>query len=279
MQVSEFSPLLAPFAQPKKQQCTYEFFNALMRVMHEAAAVFGDCKAVVRERQWTLPPPLDAAGAPRSVLPQLAERDLCQEASWVSEAGFLTQCTSTTCSRCGHTTHLFETETALRLGVHPEALSFEETLARHFAPAQAMRTCDACCKDEQVPVTIESKLVRVGPCLVAFTNRIGDITYEEQGGVIVENQPKIMSEVDIPEDLDISPVCDAEALAMTGSQAKYRLTGVVHHRGPAQYGHYWAVTRGVSDNVWRCFNDHRVAEVDSPAGPSDTAIMLFYSRA
>ena len=92
---------------------------------------------------------------------------------------------------------------------------------------------------------------------------------------------KVTAELDIPEVLDLAPICDSALAAAlcVPQQSKYLLRGMCHHDGSdATGGHYWATCRGGSDGVWRRYDDAEVADAACPAGRDATGYLLFYER-
>jgi ubiquitin C-terminal hydrolase len=59
---------------------------------------------------------------------------------------------------------------------------------------------------------------------------------------------------------------------------KYELTGIVHHDGVLEGGHYWAQCRSAVDGCWYKYNDSQVVLDNLAEKPSETAYMLMYRR-
>lgn len=93
---------------------------------------------------------------------------------------------------------------------------------------------------------------------------------------------KITNPFTIYKTIDISNVCTDKQAKMT-----YSLIGVIVHNGNAECGHYFSFVYKKKKNVWLCFNDENVTEVDEKevlkqgSGESSydsTGYILFYEK-
>ncbi len=57
----------------------------------------------------------------------------------------------------------------------------------------------------------------------------------------------------------------------------YKLSGMVHHYGEVDYGHYTASVYKENEKKWYLMNDSKTSE-NVPDSPSNTVYLLFYVR-
>jgi ubiquitin C-terminal hydrolase len=82
------------------------------------------------------------------------------------------------------------------------------------------------------------------------------------------------SQVDFPEELDLSEFADMECVGNTPT--KYLLYGIGNHTGSVNFGHYYAYIK--IKNQWYEFNDSRVNVHSSIEFSGSTAYVLYYQR-
>ena len=78
--------------------------------------------------------------------------------------------------------------------------------------------------------------------------------------------------------LDLSPFCNPAGLRQQQAHGGpvYQLLSMSHHSGSLEGGHYTAAARSAVDGQWHYFNDTSVRKDAKPAGPSQSAYVLFY---
>lgn len=96
---------------------------------------------------------------------------------------------------------------------------------------------------------------------------------------------KMHCRFDYPEELDMAGFLHKPAGA---EETRYRLYGIVAHRGTSQSGHYMCFIRPPGQSIWYKFDDDKVARVDAaeavegnfglPGQPARSAYMLIYLR-
>lgn len=306
--------LLALFTDPRKQQDAGEFIDVTIQVLHSAGAVPAEAKAAVRERAWQPAASVKCTDAER--LREFEAWDAREPASCVSEGCYATLCKEIKCHVCTLESRVFEQHVVFRLplpevpvgggaaakddgfvsvgkrgkargGQQPRAaalpqlqpVGIKESLASllfRMEEDTEIARCECC--GERRGGSLRT-FVRCPESLVFSVNRSHHEWQKDEYGNVVYSVRKIQTPLRIQDVLDLSDFADLRALEMTRSGgAKYRLSGVIYHRGDAVSGHYWAVTRGLTDNQWRCFSDEQVSDVEPPFGVSTTAKVLFYTR-
>lgn len=257
---------LQQFACENVQQDAMEFTGRLLQYLHTNGLSFLDTISARRLR------------APQHVTEQMRQAltfEGDQMHSWVSEACTSTVTTTRTCKACAVKSYSFEAHQVLPVTV-PDApaggsVSLRDCLAATFgtAPVEGA-ACPGCTAQALEYGSAFSRLsdtVVIG--LQRFVRRGGG-----RGG-FSKNTRAIV----IPEELDLAPVSNVEAVsAMGGGGTRYRLCAVCHHRGTVEVGHCWASAQAVSDGRWRGYDDAKVYDCPCPSGPSTSAYLLFYKR-
>ncbi|OWZ10474.1 Ubiquitin-specific protease [Phytophthora megakarya] len=91
------------------------------------------------------------------------------------------------------------------------------------------------------------------------------------------SRDKVSTNISFPAQcLDIAEYCARDAV-VDGSTV-YDLTGVVHHMGSLNGGHYTAECLNADTQEWFDFNDSSVTAIKKPELSSSSAYMLFYQR-
>ncbi|RLN93527.1 hypothetical protein BBJ28_00020623 [Nothophytophthora sp. Chile5] len=91
------------------------------------------------------------------------------------------------------------------------------------------------------------------------------------------SRDKVSTAINFPaQSLDLAEYCASDAV-IDGSTL-YDLTGVVHHMGSLNGGHYTAECLNGDLQEWFDFNDGSVSAVKKPELTSSSAYMLFYQR-
>ncbi|KAG7379885.1 Ubiquitin carboxyl-terminal hydrolase 21 [Phytophthora pseudosyringae] len=91
------------------------------------------------------------------------------------------------------------------------------------------------------------------------------------------SRDKVSTTISFPaQSLDIAEYCARDAV-VDGSTL-YDLTGIVHHMGSLNGGHYTAECLNADTQEWFDFNDASVTAIKRPEISSSSAYMLFYQR-
>ncbi|KAG2774208.1 hypothetical protein JG687_00009173 [Phytophthora cactorum] len=91
------------------------------------------------------------------------------------------------------------------------------------------------------------------------------------------SRDKVSTSISFPaQSLDIAEYCASDAV-VDGSTL-YDLTGIVHHMGSLNGGHYTAECLNADTQEWFDFNDGSVTAIRKPELCSSSAYMLFYQR-
>ncbi|KAK1935715.1 Ubiquitin carboxyl-terminal hydrolase 2 [Phytophthora citrophthora] len=91
------------------------------------------------------------------------------------------------------------------------------------------------------------------------------------------SRDKVSTSINFPaQSLDIAEYCASDAV-VDGSTL-YDLTGIVHHMGSLNGGHYTAECLNADTQEWFDFNDASVTALKKPELCSSSAYMLFYQR-
>ncbi|GMF17810.1 unnamed protein product [Phytophthora lilii] len=91
------------------------------------------------------------------------------------------------------------------------------------------------------------------------------------------SRDKVSTSISFPaQSLDLAEYCASDAV-LDGSTL-YDLTGIVHHMGSLNGGHYTAECLNADTQEWFDFNDASVTAIKKPELYSSSAYMLFYQR-
>lgn len=91
------------------------------------------------------------------------------------------------------------------------------------------------------------------------------------------SRDKVSTSISFPaQSLDLAEYCASDAV-VDGSTL-YDLTGIVHHMGSLNGGHYTAECLNNDTQEWFDFNDSSVSGIKKPELNSSSAYMLFYQR-
>ncbi|CEG39263.1 ubiquitinspecific protease [Plasmopara halstedii] len=91
------------------------------------------------------------------------------------------------------------------------------------------------------------------------------------------SRDKVNSSISIPlQSLDIAEYCTADAI-VDGSTL-YDLTGIVHHTGSLNGGHYTAECLNAATKEWFGFNDAILTAIQKPELYSSSTYILFNQR-
>ncbi|ETN20034.1 hypothetical protein PPTG_03127 [Phytophthora nicotianae INRA-310] len=91
------------------------------------------------------------------------------------------------------------------------------------------------------------------------------------------SRDKVSTSISFPaQSLDIAEYCASDAVVDGSTQ--YDLTGIVHHMGSLNGGHYTAECLNADSQEWFDFNDGSVTAIKKPELYSSSAYMLFYQR-
>lgn len=256
---------LQQFACEHVQQDAMEFTGRLLQYLHTNGLSFLDTLSARRLH------------APQHVTEQMRQAlafEGDQLHSWVSEAFTSTVTTTRMCKSCAVKSYSFEAHQVLPVVVPDaaagEQVSLRDCLTATFGTAAVEgATCPGCTAQGLEYGSAFSRLsdtVVIG--LQRFVRRGGGRKFCKNTRAIV-----------IPEELDLAPVSNVEAVsAMGAGGTRYRLCAVGHHRGEVEAGHCWASAQAVSDGRWRGYDDAEVYDCACPSGPSKSAYLLFYKR-
>uniref|UniRef100_K3W991 ubiquitinyl hydrolase 1 n=1 Tax=Globisporangium ultimum (strain ATCC 200006 / CBS 805.95 / DAOM BR144) TaxID=431595 RepID=K3W991_GLOUD len=148
--------------------------------------------------------------------------------------------------------------------------SIEDCL-KAYTDQEFLRESDAyyCakCKTHRA-VSKKIALYRLPPVLVIHLKRFTYSTF---------SRDKVSTAIQFPAyALDVAPYCASDAV-VEGSTL-YDLTGVVHHVGTLNGGHYTAECQNHDNGDWYDFNDASVSLVKKPQLSSSSAYILFFQR-
>ncbi|XP_051800810.1 LOW QUALITY PROTEIN: putative ubiquitin carboxyl-terminal hydrolase 50 [Acanthochromis polyacanthus] len=90
-----------------------------------------------------------------------------------------------------------------------------------------------------------------------------------------KHQVKLRTNVGFSMKLDLTPFLSSSA--QNASFSSYHLYAVVNHTGHLNTGHYTALCHSAPAQVWHCFDDSIVREVQDSVVQSPNAYMLLYS--
>ncbi|XP_054867526.1 uncharacterized protein LOC111577620 isoform X2 [Amphiprion ocellaris] len=176
----------------------------------------------------------------------------------------------TLCMHCDHQAHSKQAFTVLSLPIPTDIIkcSIQDCLSLFFE--QTILTggeqmlCSVCgLRRETVVLTSLDKPPEI---LLLHLKRFGC-----KG----KNQVKLRTNVGFSMKLDLTPFLSSSA--QNASYSSYHLYAVVNHTGHLNMGHYTALCHNAPAQVWHCFDDSIVREVQDRVVQSPNAYMLLYS--
>lgn len=200
-----------------------------------------------------------AAGAPAGT---------SQDTSWVMDVFSMQQHSTVCCGSCGAESRTSASDLSLELELNQPS-RLVDCVDSYFQEERLDGYRCSRCVQEKVPEADwgSTKTLRMADPPAILRMGVKRFAPGHAGEV------KTHHSVYIPDVLDVSRYCEGRG------RAQYRLCAICHHHGKcAQSGHYVAECRSVADGSWRRFDDSVVTKIDCPAGPSETAYILFYER-
>lgn len=261
---------LSPFSLPHRQQDAQEFAVRLFQHLHAAGrCVLSDIS----------PRRVRSAAGEESVIAHLLRYEKYQDPSWIGESCTSTLMRAHRCGGCGHGSLSFESQMVMQIPIPAatteEPVSILDCVAAAVAHEQLdLYYCDASDCQYNAYGSKAVRFTRIGR--TSDTLIFSFLRFERLSVTVYEKKEQA---VNVAEIIDIAEFCNKDALLEMGSEGtKYKLCGICHHEGTLKEGHYWATCKAVSDGRWRLFDDARVQDIECPAGPSQTAYMVIYSR-
>ncbi|KAF4318446.1 hypothetical protein BBO99_00007351 [Phytophthora kernoviae] len=149
------------------------------------------------------------------------------------------------------------------VSIHDCLKSYTE---QEFLADDAAYYCSNCKTHRSVAKKIS--IYRLPEILVLHLKRFSFSTF---------SRDKVSTSISFPaQSLDLAEYCASDAI-VDGSTL-YDLTGIVHHMGSLNGGHYTAECLNNDTQEWFDFNDGSVSGVKKPELYSSSAYMLFYQR-
>ncbi|KAI9990698.1 hypothetical protein PInf_018255 [Phytophthora infestans] len=154
-------------------------------------------------------------------------------------------------------------DTASAMSIHDCLKAYTE---QEFLGDDAAYYCQKCKTHRSVAKKIS--VYRLPNVLVLHLKRFSYSTF---------SRDKVSTSISFPaQSLDIAEYCASDAV-VDGSTL-YDLTGIVHHMGSLNGGHYTAECLNADTQEWFDFNDGSVTAIKKPELYSSSAYMLFYQR-